>query len=266
MTNPGESLAIHEGGGKLVATAIHDGHHVREELESRFALSSEARFREEDPFTGAWTSVATTQVLVHRSRFEVDLNRPRDQAVYQRPEHAWGLKVWSEPLPPAVLERSRAEYDVFYQRMEHLLSKIAAREGGFVVFDLHSYNHRRGGPDAPPDDPERNPEINVGTGTMNRKRWGPVVDRLIDDLRAFDFLGRRLDVRENVKFYGGNMTRFIHERFPTEGCSLAIEAKKFFMNEWTGERYPREHEAIGQALRFAVPGVLEALEAVLGVH
>ena len=42
-----------------------------------------------------------------------------------------------------------------------------------VVFDLHTYNHRRNGPDGPPADPAGNPQVNIGTGTMNRDRWAP---------------------------------------------------------------------------------------------
>jgi hypothetical protein len=128
-----------------------------------------------------------------------------------------------------------------------------------VVFDLHSYNHRRDGPEAPPADPELNPEVNVGTGTMDRERWGPVVDAFMGSLRAFDYRGRRLDVRENVKFRGGQFSRWIHENFPTAACSLAIEFKKFFMDEWSGEPDPVQLDAIRTALATSVPAVLEVL-------
>jgi hypothetical protein len=79
------------------------------------------------------------------------------------------------------------------------------------------------------------------------------------DLRAFDFLGRHLDVRENVKFQGGYFGRWIHRTFPESGCALAIEFKKFFMDEWTGRPDPRQLEAIRQALAATIPGVLEVL-------
>ena len=60
-------------------------------------------------------------------------------------------------------------------------------------------------------------------------------------MRAFDFNGRRLDVRENVAFQGkGELTRFVHERYPGQGCAIALEFKKFYMDEWTGEPDPAE--------------------------
>ena len=32
----------------------------------------------------------------------------------------------------------------------------------------------------------------------------------------------------------GALTRFVHERHPEHGCAIALEFKKFFMDEWTG--------------------------------
>jgi hypothetical protein len=128
-----------------------------------------------------------------------------------------------------------------------------------VVFDLHTYNHRRDGSDGPPADPEQNPEVNLGTGTMDRDQWAGLVDRFMADLSAVDFMGRQLDVRENVKFRGGNFARWIHETFPESGCALSIEFKKCFMDEWTGQPYPNQLDAIQQALVATVPGVLDEL-------
>jgi hypothetical protein len=132
--------------------------------------------------------------------------------------------------------------------------------GHFAVLDLHSYNHRRKGPHGEPADPERNPEINIGTGTMNREQWASLVDRFIDDLRAFDFLGRHLDVRENVKFCGGQLPRFVHEHFPNSGCALAVEVKKFFMDEWSGTVEGMQLKKIREALRGTIPGILDELK------
>lgn len=246
------------GEGPIIATANHDGHELREEVAALTALSEEQRLREEDPYTGQWTSIAPTRIVARRSRFEVDLNRSRETAVYREPENAWGLALWKTPLPEDVVARSVAEYDAFYADLERVLLD-KAKLGSFVVLDLHSYNHRRDGPNAPAEDPFVNPEVNIGTGTMDRTRWRPLVDRFFADLSGFDFLGRHLDVRENVKFVGRQLPRWVHTRFPTEGCALAIEVKKFFMDEWTGELYQAPHEALRNALAATLPGLLEEL-------
>lgn len=247
----------------ILATAIHDGHAVAPETARRFVLPDDVRRREEDPGTDRLADLGVTRVVVHRSRFEVDLNRPRDGAVYADPQAAWGLRVWRDGRPPpAAVALAKREHDEFYAAMERLLAGFERQWGRFAVYDVHSYNHRRNGPEAPPEAAEDNPEINVGTGALGdagRERWAPVVDRFVSDLRAYDFQGRRLDVRENVRFRGGHFTHWIAERFSGSACPLAIEVKKLYMNEWTGqigEPYVRE---LRRALASTLPGVAEAL-------
>ncbi|MGD9126514.1 MAG: N-formylglutamate amidohydrolase [Planctomycetia bacterium] len=250
---------LERGDGPLIATAIHDGHEVRAELVPQFALSEEERRREEDPFTGSWTVVAPTRLVAVGSRFEVDFNRPRDKAVYQTPEEAWGLNVWKEPISRECVARSLAVYDAFYQEVHGLLERMTQRYPRVIVLDLHSYNHRRGGPAAEVADPYENPEVNVGTGTMDRSRWAPIVDRFIHDLRNFDFMGRHLDVRENVKFRGGFFPQWIHQNFSTSVCVLSVEFKKFFMDEWTGQPDEVQLGTIQRALQSTVWGLHEEL-------
>ena len=185
----------------LVTTAIHAGHDLRPELAARTALNGSTRRREEDPFTDRLTAAGGAPVVVHRSRFEVDLNRPRHQAVYTTPDTCWGLEVWREPLTDEQVERSLALHDEFYGALTRELDRLAMR-GPFVVLDMHSYNHRRDGQHAPPSPVVDNPEVNIGTGWLDRDRWGHVVDRFTEDLRRRVVDDHHLDVRENVRFRG----------------------------------------------------------------
>ena len=257
---------LHVGHGPLVATAIHDGHEVREEVLNLMSLDDAGRLREEDPFTGQWTSVAPTRVIGLRSRFETDLNRPREKAVYRTPDDAWGLQVWKDTLPDDIAARSLTEYDAFYKALGELYGELSEQHGAFFVYDLHTYNHRREGPDGPVADSEGNPQVNIGTGTMkDRDKFAGVIDRFKRDLGDYDFPGGKLDVRENVKFFGGNHPRWAHEQFSDTACVLAVEFKKFFMDEWTGQPNAELVEAIGKALASTVPGVTEELKKVQSI-
>lgn len=251
-----------EGDSPIVAAAVHDGHDVRSDIQQLLALREEERRREEDPFTGRWTDIADNRIVATHSRFQVDLNRPRNRAVYRVPEDAWDLNIWKSAVPEDSVQRSLLEYDAFYADAKKLLQKTADRFGYFFVYDLHSYNHMRSGPEGPPADAEDNPEVNIGTGTMDRAKWAPIVDLLLAELREFDFLGRRLDVRENIKFKGGHFPRWIHDTFPDTGCAVAVEFKKFFMDEWTGELITQRHRAIHQALQKTVPVISDALKSL----
>jgi N-formylglutamate deformylase len=255
----GAVVELEEGDGPVVATAIHDGHAVRREVFERLALDEMTRLHEEDPYTGQLTKIAATRLVALRSRFEVDLNRPRDQAVYRVAADAWGLEVWRDGCPDSIAERSLAEYDEFYAVLERVLRDRVRRYGRFVVLDLHSYNHRRGGPEGPAAPPEENPEINLGTESVDKARWGSLVSRFVGELRAEEVRGHRLDVRENVKFMGGAMAQWVHRTFPETGVALAIELKKTFMDEWTGQLSVAHLAELRRALAATVPGLMDSL-------
>lgn len=209
---------------------------MRGEVAERVALSDPDRLREEDPFTGQAIVGVPTHIIAHRSRFEVDLNRGLELAVYRTPEQSWGLNLWREAPSDELVERSLAYHRAFYATLGTTLDGIAVDHPKFVVLDVHSYNHRRGGPDAPPTPPEGAPEINIGTFSMPRDEWAWLLDPLMQAMRDYDFGGRQLDVRENVAFQGkGELTRFVHANYPGTGCAIALEFKKFYMDEWSGE-------------------------------
>jgi hypothetical protein len=253
----------HRGASPVVGTAIHDGHAVRQNLLLKMALDDDERLREEDPFTAETICDLSNRIVFHRSRFEIDLNRARDAAVYIRPEQAWGLNVWREQPSDAEVAQVLSVHDAYYEMLEGYLRGVEAQYGRFVVLDIHSYNHRRAGPAAASSDADEAPEINIGTFSMDRGRWAPVVDAFIDFAADFEFLGRRLDVRENIAFQGrGEQTRFIHERFPENGCAIAVEFKKIFMDEWTGVADRQAIAALRSLIAASVPVLERALREV----
>jgi hypothetical protein len=249
------------GASPVVATAIHDGHDLRAEVAAAMALADPDRLREEDPFTGQAVAGVDNHIIVHRSRFEFDLNRGAEGAIYETPEQSWGLDVWSGRGDRAMFDRSLDIHAAYYRMLGHYLDELAVRHPRFVVLDVHSYNHRRDGAggDATPQD--KAPDINIGTFSMPRDHWAYLLDPLIEAMRAFDFNGRKLDVRENVAFQGkGEQTRFIHQRYPHKGCAIAIEFKKFFMDEWSGEPDPAELDAMQRFITMSAETARALLE------
>ena len=251
---------VQQGPGPIVATAIHDGNDLRSEVAAAMKLSDPDRLREEDPFTGQAIVDVPNHVIVHRSRFEFDLNRGADGAVYETPEQAWGLEVWKERPGEELVRRSLGIHSAYYRMLGTLLDSVAAAHRQFVLLDVHSYNHRRAGPDKPPTDPEKAPDINIGTFSMPREQWAFLIDPLIERMRKFDFNGRTLDVRENIAFQGkGEQTRFVHERYAGQGCAIALEFKKFFMDEWSGKPDRHELDAMRRFIAFSADSCTELL-------
>ena len=98
---------------------------------------------------------------------------------------------------------------------------------------------------------------------MDRERWAPVVDAFIETLRGHHLNGEPIDVRENVSFQGkGEQTRFVHANFAETGCAIAVEFKKIFMDEWSGEPDWRTIEQLRAILASSVPVLESALRGM----
>jgi N-formylglutamate deformylase len=245
--------------GPVVATSVHAGHGLRPDIAEAMVLDETERFREEDPHTDRIAAVVPDRVVTTRSRFEADLNRPRREAVYRRPEDCWGLEVWRDGvLSDELFEGSLETYDAFYDALAPRLDALAER-GPFVLLDVHSYNHRRDGADAPPAPSSDNPEVNVGTGSLDHDLFGPLVERFMGDLRDASLGCGPLDARENVAFEGRNLAWWVHDRYPRVGCVLALEFKKTFMDEWSGELDEERLRKAQEGLAAALPGLHEEL-------
>jgi N-formylglutamate amidohydrolase len=252
---------MQSGGSPVVGTAIHDGHALPPGFAAGMAIAPDGRRREEDPYTEFFIRDLPNRIVVHQSRFAVDLNRDRAEAIYLKPVQSWGVQVFAQAPSADLVRQSMRIHDDYYASLRSFLRQLEEQFGRFVLLDVHSYNHRRDGPDAPPTRSDLMPQVNIGTFSMDRQRWAHVVDPFIERLRAFEFRAESMDVRENVAFQGrGEQTRFVHHEFPRTGCAIAVEFKKFFMDEWTGEADPEALDAVRAMIRSTLPLLEEILE------
>ena len=252
---------IRPGNGPVLATAVHAGHALRPAVVELSALTPEARRREEDPLTDLFASVGDHLFVSRTSRFEVDLNRPAEQAVYRVPDDAWGLDLWKDPLPERVIEDSLATHARFYAMMGEWLEALIERHGRVLLLDVHSYNHRRGGAEHEPMPQADNPDIDLGLTTADRGRFGGVVDAFGEALAAGRLGDGAPDVRENVRFPdGGNWPEWVYAEYGADVCTITLEYKKTFMDEWSGQADIARLEQ----LRAGLAGALDVARAAMG--
>ncbi len=251
-------LSVEIDKGPIIATAIHNGHELRQGLETKCNLSPEERLREEDPYTANIAREFGNHIVVNRSRFEVDLNRSPEKAVYTTPEDAWGLQVWKEPLSEKEVKESLKMYHQFYNEVEEKISTIIDAHGYAIVYDVHSYNHRRKGPDSPAANQKDNPDVDLLTANIDMDVWRPVLNKLKKSLQDYPFPGGRLDVREEIRFKGEKsyFMQWILNRFGSKVFVPSIEFKKFYMDEWTGKVYRDKLVHLQEALKHSMPLVL----------
>lgn len=242
----------------VIAAAIHDGHRLAAPLLDYMQLQEHERFREEDPYTGYLANVPASRILVETSRFQTDLNRRREEAVYREPDDAWGLTVWQPALPEPTVKELLAGYDRFYADLAQLIESTIAAFGRFVVLDIHSYNHRRHDPATEAAIGE-NPEVNIGTA-HNQEQWKWLGQQLTRFLAHHQVDKLFIDVRENVKFKGGGFSEWINQNYGEYGCVLSLEFKKTFMDEWTGRVDIGHLRQLRSMIAGCVPFLLDKLD------
>lgn len=243
------------GDGPVIATAIHDGHHIRDSLLPFLAIGDADRRREEDPLTAMLLSAGDTKLRMLSSRFEFDVNRAREHAISDDPADTWDLRIWNT-LPAPEVGRSLSRYDEFYRMIESVLHAHLDQWGCALLLDIHSYNHRREGPAAAPAAQQSNPDIDLGVTTLDMTRWGDSVRRFEAVLSGSTVGGRLPDVRRNVRYAGGgHFPEWVYTRFGTDVCTISLEYKKIFMDEWSGTADIAAIEDLRAGLERAVSAV-----------
>lgn len=213
-------------------TSIHAGHRVRGDMQDIMAVTSEDRHREEDPHTQRFIEKLPIQIIARDSRFEYDINRPPEMAVYQTADMAWGLKVYKRPLTTAELKTTMAKYDEFQSLMDIVSLYLISRHTFGLIFDCHSFNSRRDR--TSPWYQDDKPVVNIGTQAVNQEKFRGIINRLITRMERFQIGGHDVTVGENVVFKGGHLARRLSEAHYDHLLVLAVEFKKIFMDEWTG--------------------------------
>lgn len=243
----------------IIATAIHDGHYIKPQLLPHMLLNEQERAREEDPYTGYMVKdLPVTNVVVHTSRFQVDVNRVKDKAIYLQPQDAWGLHVWKDTLPQHEKDEIYNEYDFFYASIQSLLKKTVDDFGYFLILDVHSYNHRRDDAFTMADE-KTHPEINLGTA-YNHQKWKNIIDGYTSFLQMQQYNGRNFDARENIIFKGGAFAQWAINHYGDKGCVISVEFKKTFMDEWTGVGYVHHIQALKNLLASSIDFFTSAIK------
>jgi len=226
----------------IICVAIHNGHRLRPELEKSFLLSKEERFYEEDPYTDELISSFPIQFIGNDSRFEYDLNRAKALSTYFKT--AWDKQVWKKPLSQMLRAKSHSKHQSFYNVLEAIIRVIENLFNNAIVFDIHSYNHKRIEKDTP--------TFNIGSEQIDIERWGNIVNHFEKQLNRITL--PNLDVRAATDevFYGrGYLVTHINAHFDNT-LVIPTEVKKIFMDELSGDAYPLVLEELKAGFKSAI--------------
>ena len=222
-----------------VCAAIHDGHKFRKELWDNCLHSEYDRWYEEDPETKNMVISHPILLTGCDSRFEYDLNRSPEEAVF---ETAWGKQLCKKPLTKDQKEKSLAKHNAFYKIVSALLQKIEDKFSIVIVYDMHSYNWKRWNREVP--------SWNLGTSNIDNERFGEDIEAWRKSLNEIKFPYQiKQTASINNTFYGnGYFLKFITKNFQNT-LVLATEIAKVYCDENQYIIFPEVVDAVESQLR-----------------
>lgn len=225
-----------------LCAAVHDGHQFRRELWENCLHTDYDRWYEEDPCTKQMVQTMPMVIAGCDSRFEYDLNRDPENAIY---EDAWGKKLWKVPLNAAQKEQSLTKHQNFYKVVFALVSKMKSLFGAAIVYDMHSYNWKRW------DRPV--PVINIGTKNIDEK-YDAFAKAWCKNLSHIKLpYGIETTAAINDTFQGnGYFLKNISQNFQ-DVLVLATEFSKIYCNEYEYVIFPEVVTTIEEQLKSLIP-------------
>lgn len=211
-----------------ICGAVHDGHQFRKELWEKCTHSEYERWYEEDPCTKEMVQSHPIVIAGRDSRFEYDLNRDPENAIY---DDAWGKKLWKQPLTEQERDEGMKKHNAFYKVVDALMEKIETIHGKAIVFDMHSFNRKRWDREIP--------TWNIGTDNIDNERFGELAESWREKLAGIKFPESiKYGAKINDTFQGnGFFLKYITNHFKNT-LVLATEIAKVYCNEETGIEFP----------------------------
>lgn len=219
--------------------AIHNGHQFRKELWSNCFHTAYERWYEEDPETKTMVQSHPIVIAGCDSRFEYDLNRPPEEAVFTT---AWGKSLWKTPLTNEAKTQSLNKHANFYKVVHALIETLEKSFGFCTVYDMHSYNWERWDREVP--------TWNLGTTNLDNERFGNAIEMWRKSLASIKLPNNIAQTAKiNDTFFGnGYFLKYITKHFKNT-LVLATEIAKVYCSESNQIIYPEVVSAVETQLK-----------------
>ena len=222
-----------------VCGAVHDGDQFRRDLWDNCLHTQYERWYEEDPETKNMVISHPILIAGRDSRFEYDLNRIPEEAVF---ETAWGKQLWKNPLSKEQKQKSLNKHTNFFKVTHALIKKIEEKFGCAIVYDMHSYNWQRWDREVP--------TWNLGTTNIDNDRFGEEIEtwrQSLSEMNLPNSIKSTADIN-NTFFGNGYFLKYITNNFKNT-LVLATEIAKVYCDEINQVIYPEVVAAVEEQLK-----------------
>ena len=222
-----------------VCGAVHDGDQFRRDLWDNCLHTQYERWYEEDPETKNMVISHPILIAGRDSRFEYDLNRIPEEAVF---ETAWGKQLWKNPLSKEQKQKSLNKHTNFFKVTHALIKKIEEKFGCAIVYDMHSYNWQRWDREVP--------TWNLGTTNIDNDRFGEEIEtwrQSLSEMNLPNSIKSTADIN-NTFFGNGYFLKYITNNFKNT-LVLATEIAKVYCDELNQVIHPEVVAAVEEQLK-----------------
>lgn len=218
----------------ILLLTSHAGTWVPEGIQKKLSLTKDKRYTEEDVEThkiygklvldkgGIW-------VDNKQSRFAIDVNRSLRRAIYADYSEKWIDVVWKEELNERERDSLYASYREFYFTLIRLLESFEFN----IIFDGHSMA-----------DDKKRPSISFGTKFIP-KFYMPIVKSIQQKMIRMGYN----PVKLNTPYSGGNILRWMSQRFPNKFIFSMEINKKLYMNKKRNRFYQKRIDKLAEDMK-----------------
>ncbi|ACA87932.1 flavohemoglobin expression-modulating QEGLA motif protein [Shewanella woodyi] len=226
----------------VVCSAIHSGHHLRDDLLKHCRLSDEERAPHEARLTDDLIASQPITLVALDSRLEYDLDCPK--ALSTSYKLSVKQKLWDKPMSTKQRSVSHAKHDEFFQIYKALIAKLESQFGKVIVFDLKAYT--------PNDSDTSSPLFDITTTQIDLTRWQSVVNKCRSELKQVTVPNTESSADLDLIHRGsGYLTTYTNSHFDRT-LVLPIQVKKVYIDDQNGDQFPLVLDSLKLGLKQAL--------------
>ncbi len=236
-----------------ITTSLQSGHRLRGEIASNCLLSEDERLKMESPYVDDLISSMPIVIQALDSVAEYNLALSSENSTCL---HFLGQEVWDNSELDSIKQTALEKHATYYRILQYLTEQVHKDHGVSIIYDFSAFTSLD-----PQDEISDRAEFELVTNWIDKRRWSKEVDSLVQRLQSVEVPNIDVNVIAGSTQERENYQAKYVKKHLAQTLLLPVQIKKFYMNEFKGEKYPLVMEHLGEAIKATVSG--HAAETIL---